>query len=276
MKSFYKNVDMDGIVKLKSIKKDCLKTVLGLYKKANAGHIGSSLSCLDILVYIFFGQMEKNDKFILSKGHAAAALYTVLSKAGKIPAAILDTFYKEATLLAAHPPCTNKIAAIPFGTGSLGHGLSLASGIAFSNRFTSKNFNVFCVLSEGDLNEGSTWEAALFAAQHKISNLIVIIDNNGIQGFGKSSEVLNLDPLEDKLKAFGFTVARASDGNDFVSLDSALKKLGEASSGPKCIIAKTVKGRGVSYMENTLEWHYLPMSDEQYIKAMEEAGDNNA
>lgn len=262
--------------KLKSIKKDCLKIVLDLYKNANAGHIGASLSCLDILVYIFFSQMKENDTFILSKGHAAAALYAVLAKAGKIPVAMLETFYKDATLLAAHPPCTNKIEAIPFGTGSLGHGLSLASGIAFSSRFTGKNSNVFCVLSEGDLNEGSTWEAALFAAQHKISNLIVIIDNNGLQGFGTSSEVLNLEPLDDKFKAFGFNVVRASDGNDFKNLDRAFKKLNDDSCRPKCIIAKTVKGSGISFMENTLAWHYLPMSDEQYKKAMDEIGDSNA
>jgi len=267
---------MENIDKLKLIKRDCIKTVLGLHKKANAGHIGASLSCLDILVYLFFSQMEENDKLILSKGHAAAALYTVLAKSGKIPETMLDAFYKDATLLAAHPPCTKKIEAIPFGTGSLGHGLSLASGMAYSGRFTGKVFNVFCVLSEGDLNEGSTWEAALFAAHHKILNLTAIIDNNGIQGFGKSDEVLSLEPLEKKFRAFGFETVRAANGNDFESIDSAFKSLSASSGSPKCVIAKTVKGSGVSFMENTVEWHYLPMSEEQYKKAIDETGGNNA
>jgi len=261
---------------LKKIKKECLKTMLGMYRKANAGHIGASLSCLDILIYLFFSKMEGNDRFILSKGHAAAALYTVLAKAGKIPEAMLDTYYRDATLLAAHPPCSGNIEAIPFGTGSLGHGLSLASGLAYSGRFTGKVFNVYCVVSDGDLNEGSTWEAALFAAQHKLSNLTVIVDNNGLQGFGKSSEVLNMEPLEDKFRAFGFDTAVAANGNDFESLDLAFKNLSGSSGRPGCVIAKTVKGSGVSFMENSMAWHYLPMTEEQYKKALQETEDGDA
>lgn len=262
--------------KLSEIKADCIKTLLGLYKKANAGHIGASLSCLDILIVLFFDIMNENDKFILSKGHAAGALYTVLAKAGKIPQSMLGSFYCDGTMLAAHPPCSGKIASIPFGTGSLGHGLSLAAGMAYSARLNNEKFNVYCVLSEGDLNEGSTWEAVLFAAQHKISNLIVIVDNNGIQGFGKSSEVLNLEPLAEKFAAFGFEVATAEKGNSFENLKSAFETIKSVATKPVCVIAKTVKGSGVSFMENTLEWHYLPMSDEQYKKAIEETGGGNA
>jgi len=254
---------------LNKIKNDCLKTILAMHKKANAGHIGSSLSCLDILVYTFFNKLKPEDKFILSKGHAATTLYAVLARAGMIPAEALKSFHKDGTLLAAHPPCTNKINGIMFGTGSLGHGLSLAAGIALSAKFTKKKFKVYCVLSDGDCNEGSTWEAALFAAQHKLNNLIVIIDNNGIQGFGRTKDVLDLEPLDQKWRAFNFDVAIAKNGNDMKSLGNAYSKIGrKGSDKPKCIIARTIKGCGVPFMEDKMEWHYLPMDDEQYETAI--------
>lgn len=240
-----------------------------MYKMANAGHIGSSLSCLDILVDLFFKRSIREDKIILSKGHAACALYVVLAKSGRIPEELLQTFYKEGTNLAAHPPCNGSIPDIAFGTGSLGHGLSLATGFAFSQRFTQKQYHVYCLLSDGDCNEGPTWEAAMFAAHHKLSNLTVIIDNNGLQGFGPSADVINMDPLGEKWSSFGFDVAEAADGNDFGQLDDAFKKLA-GSTRPKCLIAHTVKGKRVSYMENKVEWHYWPMNDEQYAQALKE------
>lgn len=254
---------------LNKIKNDCLKTILGMHKKANAGHIGSSLSCLDILVYLFFQKLKSKDKFILSKGHAATTLYAVLARSGMIPAEMLETFHKDATLLAAHPPCGNKVNGILFGTGSLGHGLSLAAGIALSAKFTKKKFKVYCVLSDGDCNEGSTWEAALFAAQHKLNDLTVIIDNNGIQGFGRTKEVLNLEPLAEKWRSFNFEVAIAKNGNDMKSLEKAFSKISKkASNKPKCIIARTIKGSGVPFMEDKIEWHYLPMDEKQYETAI--------
>lgn len=266
-----------SIDKLREIKTDCVKTVLGLHKRANSGHIGASLSCLDILICLFFDRMKGEDKFILSKGHAATSLYTVLAKSGRMPESDLDSFYNDGTSLAAHPPCNRKLKDVNFGTGSLGHGLSLATGIAFSNRFSGKKFKVYCVLSEGDCNEGSTWEAALFAAHHKISNLVVIIDNNGLQGFGKSEEVLKLEPFAKKWESFNFEVVEASNGNDFDSLLDAFKKVENGDDvRPKCIIAKTVKGSGVSFMENKMEWHYLPMNEDQYKKAVAETGVRNA
>ena len=258
------------ISSLQKIKYDCLEKVLKMYKDANAGHIGASLSCLDLLIYLYFNFMNKDDKFILSKGHAALALYVVLAKSGLIDEKLLKTFYKNGTLLAAHPPCNRKLEGVSFGTGSLGHGLSLATGFAFSNRFTQKNNNVFCLLSDGDCNEGSTWEAALFASQHKLENLFVIIDSNNLQGFGKSNEVLNLEPLADKWNSFNFDVSVASDGNDFDCINSSFEVLGRLNSDkPKCIIAKTIKGSGVSFMENKLEWHYKSPNKEQ-LKIIEE------
>jgi transketolase len=259
------------LIELQKHKKECLINILQQYKKANAGHIGASLSCLDILVYLFCHLKEKNDRFVLSKGHAALALYVVLAESGYIDKKELDTFYKNGTLLAAHPPCNKQINGIHFGTGSLGHGLSLATGFAFSNRFTQINNKVYCILSEGDLNEGSTWEAALFAAQHKLKNLYVIIDNNKLQGFGKSSDIINLEPIVNKWESFNFDVVVAEDGNNFSSLNNAFETLNELNNNkPKCIIAKTVKGKGISYMENKMEWHYLPMTDEQFALAMNE------
>lgn len=254
---------------LELVKSDCAKEILDLYKKANAGHIGGSLSCLDSLVFLYFHYMNQDDRFILSKGHAALALYVVLVKKGLMDERLLETFYQNGTYLAAHPPCNRLLDCIPFGSGSLGHGLSLAAGFALSSRFTNKQRRIFCLLSEGDCNEGSTWEAALFAAQHHLKDLYVIMDNNNLQGFGKASEVLNLEPLADKWKSFNFDVIVAENGNDFSSLQSSFSIL-EAlhSDKPKCIIARTQKGNGVSFMENRLEWHYLPMSDGQHLQAL--------
>jgi len=255
--------------KLSEIRRRCAATMLGLYKQANAGHIGTSLSCLEILVDLCFHRMRGDDALILSKGHAAAALYTTLSLSGRLPEADLSTFYKEGTLLSAHPPCSGKIQAIPFGTGSLGHGLGLACGLTLSQRFTGKSFKVFAVLSDGDCNEGSTWEAVLFAAHQKLSQLTVIVDLNGIQGIGYTGDVLNLEPIADKWRSFGFEVAIAENGNEFSSLARAYEEV-QNSMGPRCIIARTVKGHGVSYMANRVEWHYLPMKDEQYAQALSE------
>jgi transketolase len=250
-------------------RKDCAIRLINLYKNANAGHIGSSFSCLEILVDLCFNRMNPNDIIILSKGHAAGALYTTLSLSGRMPEAELDTFYKDDTLLAAHPPCSRKIKSIPFGTGSLGHGLSLASGLAFSQTYTGANFNVFCILSDGDCNEGATWEAALFAAQRNLKNLNIIIDLNGIQGIGYTKDIINLEPIMDKWKSFGFKVSVADDGNDFESLENAFNQC-RSDKEPKCIIARTKKGHGIEFMENRVEWHYLPMNQSEYNQAINE------
>lgn len=256
---------------LHTIRRQCAEQLLALYRKANAGHIGSSLSCLEILVDLCFGRMAANDVLILSKGHAAGALYTTLAFSGRMPEAGLETFYQDGTLLSAHPPCGGAIKAIPFGTGSLGHGLSLACGTAFSQRFTGGKFHSYAVLSDGDCNEGSTWEAALFAAHHRLANLTAIVDLNGLQGIGRTSDILNLEPIADKWRAFGWSVAIAENGNDFDSLAQAHQTLVH-TTGPRCLIARTVKGHGVSYMQNRMEWHYLPMTDAQYAQACRDTG----
>jgi transketolase len=247
---------------LREIKKKCSTLLLSLYKKANAGHIGSSLSCLEIMIYLFFSHKKDDDYVILSKGHAAAALYVVLQQKGEISEQELNTFYADGTKLAAHPPCFEFFPSIPFGTGSLGHGLSLAVGLAFSKKYTKKKREVFCILSEGDCNEGSTWEAALFAGHHQLDNLIVIIDANGLQGLGFSKDIIDMNPWVKKWESFGFKVERIAEGNSFKSIKKAFDKRKEKR--PYCFIANTIKGHGVSYMENKMEWHYRSMNEEQY------------
>jgi len=207
--------------------------------------------------------MQSKDVLILSKGHAAGALYTVLKESGRLPEVELDTFYRDGTLLAAHPPCSGMIDSIPFGTGSLGHGLGLATGTVLSQRFTGSKFHTYVILSDGDCNEGSTWEAALFAAHHQLVNLTVIIDLNGLQGIGYTKDIVNLEPVADKWRSFGFTVAVAENGNNFDDLARAYTALANAP-GPRCLVARTTKGHGISYMQDKMEWHYLPMNDEQY------------
>jgi transketolase len=218
--------------------------------------------------------MRRDDILILSKGHAAAALYTTLSLSGRLPEAELGSFYKDGTLLAAHPPCGGAIQAIPFGTGSLGHGLGLACGIALSLILTGKSLKIFSVLSDGDCNEGSTWEAALFASHQKLSALTVILDLNGLQGLGHTRDILNLEPIVDKWKSFGFAVAVADNGNDFSHLIRAHEAV-QNSAGPRCVIARTVKGHGISYMANRFEWHYLPMKDDDYAQALCDIADGD-
>ena len=256
---------------LPELRKKSAETLLGLYKKANAGHIGSSLSCLEILLYLTCDRMKSEDQVVLSKGHAACALYVALAQSGRIPLDALSSFYQNGTLLAAHPPCSGKIESIPFGTGSLGHGLSLATGLVFSQKYTNKNFKVFTVLSDGDCNEGSTWEAALFAGHHRLENLFVIVDANSIQGIGNTKEILDMEPMDRKWREFGFDTQIVENGNDFVQLHQAFEKVTSlASKKPKALIARTTKGHGVSFMQNTVDWHYLPMSDEQFEIALEE------
>ncbi len=260
-------------IDLTEVRKRSRQTLLGLHKRANSGHIGCSLSCLDLLIFLFFQQLEEHDEFILSKGHAAAALYTVLAEAGLIAREELDTYYRDDTYLAAHPPTSGKVSRISFATGSLGHGLSLGTGIALATRFTKKPKQVYCLLSDGDCNEGSTWEALFFAAHHGLSNLTIIIDNNNLQGFGRTEEVMDMAHLEKTLRSVGYNVIK-TDGHDFKALTQSFAEAAQSDNGkPQLILARTVKGKGVSYMEDKMEWHYLPMTDELFEQAISESQD---
>ncbi len=240
---------------------------LRMHYEAHSGHVGSGLSAIDILTYLYSVWLRPIDQFILSKGHGASSLYATLHHFGKLSEAELATYYKDDTLLPAHPaPCG--LVAIPAATGSLGHGLPIAAGMAHSYKhLRPTDARVACLLSDGECNEGSTWEAALFAGHHRLDNLTALIDANGIQGFGRTDDVLTLEPFAKKWQAFGFDVSECS-GHDFVALHAAIS---EPSSGrPRCIIARTVKGKGISFMENTVDWHYWPMSEAQYVQAVAE------
>jgi len=244
---------------------------LAMYKRANAGHIGSSLSCAEILVFLKFAWMRDEDTFVLSKGHAAAALYSVLAEANLLTPCQIDSYCEEATELPALPPF-NVIEQIPFATGSLGHGLPVSAGMALGARFNGQDRRFFCVTSDGELDEGSVWEAALFINHHKLNQLVWIIDRNQIQAIGRTEDVLALEPLDAKLRAFGLHVITV-DGHDFASLLAARDECAELwtlRAAPVVIIANTVKGNGISYMQDTVECHYLPMTHTQYEQALEE------
>jgi transketolase len=245
---------------------------LQMHFGATAGHIGSGLSCIDILAYLYWNKLRAQDRFILSKGHAASSLYATLHQRQLISDTEVATYFKDDTLFAVHPSAYAS-REIPFGTGSLGHGLSLASGVLYANKFVHKNDQrVFCLLSDGECNEGSVWEAALFASHHKLNRLTVLIDRNGIQGFGHTDDVLRQEPLDEKWRAFGFEVQRVS-GHDFSQLAKVLGTKDSPagiSEKPLCIICDTVKGKGVSFMENQMSWHYLPMTAAQFEEAKAE------
>ncbi len=240
---------------------------LAMYKQANAGHVGCSLSVTEMLTFVRFGWMKEDDEIILSKGHAAAALYSMLAEDGTLSEEDIKTFYKNDTYLAAHPP-VNKIKRIPFATGSLGHGLSLAAGLGLAQKLKKKDKQIFCITSDGEINEGSTWEAALFIAHHNLTNVIWLIDRNKLQGYGRTEDVMKLEPLDKKLEAFGFNVLIA-DGHDFEALEK-VKVESEKLKVPTAIICNTKKGHGWKTYEDKVDCHYLPMKDDQYSLITEE------
>lgn len=240
-----------------------------MYYKANAGHIGCSLSCVDLIIGSLILQKSTNESFILSKGHAAVALYVALNHLGEISETELNTFYHEGTVLSAHP-APNQFRGIPFATGSLGHGLPISAGIAQANKLLNNNEFVYVLMSDGETNEGTTWEAAHFAGRGGLDNLIVMIDKNGLQGFGRTNEVLGDTASAQQWELMGFDVVQI-DGHDLEMIISTIQQFKERPNGkPKLLIANTVKGKGVSYMENRLEWHYLPMSADLYEQACHE------
>ncbi len=237
--------------------------LLQMHFEARVGHIGGNLSALDAMLHLHANIMGSNDVFVLSKGHAAGALYATLWATGQVTDAQLKTFHQDGTQLAGHT-VAKWHPRVAFATGSLGHGLGLASGVALGKRLRGEAGTVFCLLSDGECEEGSIWEAFLFARHQKLSNLVVLIDANGLQGFGSTADVASLEPLDEKLRGFGLHVADIG-GHDPAALDDALlQRRGE----PLVIVLRTVKGRGVSFMEGRMEWHYLPMNAEQYERAL--------
>ncbi len=240
--------------------------LLKLYYDAKCGHIACSLSCLDLLIALF-GQKSAEERVILSKGHAAGALYVILNHIGEISDEELGTFYQNGTKLSAHPSA-NSFENIPFALGSLGHGFPIATGMAKSKKITSSQDFVYVLMSDGETNEGTTWEAAHFAVSNHLDNLIVLIDRNRLQGFGSTVDILGDSADADKWRALGFHVQEV-DGHNIQELNEGLATCKSKQHGkPHVIIANTVKGKGVAYMENKMEWHYLPMNDQQYEEAL--------
>jgi transketolase len=237
------------------------KRVIKMYKKANAGHVGCSLSCLEMIVFVKFALMKPEDELILSKGHAAALLYSLLAENGILTEQDIETFYQNGTYLSAHPP-VNKIKGIPFATGSLGHGLSIAAGLGLANKLKKKDKNIYCITSDGELNEGSTWEAALFISHHNLKSVVWFIDRNYLQGFGRTEDTLKLDPLDKKLESFGFQVAIA-DGHSFDSLKESIAHF--QNEKPLAIICNSIKGKDLT-LENTVDCHYLPLTETDFQK----------
>lgn len=248
---------------------DLRARILDMHFAAKAGHIGCSLSCIDLMIVALIELKRESDSFILSKGHAASALYSCLNYLGEVSENELQQFYKNGTNLSAHP-APLKFKSVPFATGSLGHGLPVGAGIAKANKLKVVDGCAYVLMSDGETNEGTTWEAIHFAVKHRLDNLIVLIDKNKLQGFGRAEDVLGDTCKEEVFRELGMDVCLVN-GHDIPGIKEAVIKLKSAKNGkPKVIVADTIKGRGVSFMENKLEWHYLPMNEIQYKDALSE------
>jgi transketolase len=247
------------------------RRLVQMHYESGVGHIGGNLSCLDILMTLYHEVLQTEDAFVLSKGHAAGAVYVTLWSVGILNDDDLRSFHKDGTRLSGHPPVEG-IPEILFATGSLGHGLSLSCGLALARKLNQKPGHVFCLMSDGEWNEGSNWEALIFIKHHHLDNLTLIVDLNELQGMGPTRDIANLAPLADKFRAFGLPTFEV-DGHDCAALKVALR---QRESDPVAIVAKTTKGKGLAFMENRFEWHYLPIREEQYRQAILELSDECA
>lgn len=252
------------------------KTILTIIHQANAGHTGGSLSCVDILNVLYNHVMNVSpqnfddpdrDRYVQSKGHSVEALYTVLADKGFYPREELATLGRYRSHFIGHP--TRKVPGVEQNTGALGHGLSVAVGMALGAKLDGRGYRVFTLLGDGELTEGSSWEAAMTAAHYRLDNLIVIIDRNGLQITGPTERVVALESLEDKFRAFGFAV-RACDGNDITDLVRTFEQVPFEPGKPSLVLAHTVKGKGVSFIENQIGWHHKVPSAEQLAQGLAE------
>ena len=244
---------------------------------AKAGHPGGSLSAAEVYTYLYFKEMnidpknpkwEDRDRFVLSKGHTTPGLYSVLANRGFFPVEDLPTFRHIDSYLQGHPNM-NTVPGVDMSTGSLGQGISVATGMALAAKHTGKANRVYALLGDGEIQEGQVWEACMAAAHYKLDNLCIIVDNNGLQIDGNIADVMSPYPIVDKLVAFGFEVAEL-DGHDFDALEAAFNKAKETKGKPFAIVMKTVKGKDVSFMENDAGWHGKAPNDAEYAQAMSE------
>jgi transketolase len=252
------------------------RRILDVAKAAGVGHIGSALSVVEIMAALFGGALQgidadgdprgPTDEFVLSKGHAALALYVALEQRGIVTPAEVQTYCQDGSRLGVHPD--HRVPGIRFSTGSLGHGLSLAAGAALGLKLRGAAGRSFVLLSDAELNEGSTWEAVMFAAHHRLDNLVAIVDDNAQQALGATRAILDLQPLAAKWDAFGWQ-PEMLDGHDLAALCAVLTSPARAER-PRVVLARTLAGKGVSFMEGRVEWHYWPLSDAQYQAALRE------
>ena len=267
-----KDTEINSLEKIaKEIRVNIVKTVYN----AKSGHPGGSLSCADILTVLYFNQMNINpeipnaegrDRFVLSKGHCSPALYSVLAKRGYFNEELLATFRKTDSILQGHPDM-KKIPGIDMTTGSLGQGLSAANGMALASKMDKMGYRVYCLLGDGEIEEGQVWEAAMTSSKYKLDNLCVIVDNNNLQIDGDINSVKGLNKIEQKFESFGFKVITV-DGNNIEQLIDAFNLAKMIKGMPTAIVAKTVKGKGISFMENNASWHGKVPNDKEYEQAI--------
>lgn len=262
-------------LELKKIANEVRKGIIASVHSAKAGHPGGSLSAADIFTYLYFEEMnvdpknpemEDRDRFVLSKGHTAPGLYAALAHKGFFPVEDLTTLRKLGSYLQGHP-CMQLTPGVDMSTGSLGQGISTAVGMALAGKIDQKDYRVYTLLGDGEIQEGQVWEAAMFAGHHKLDNLLVIVDNNELQIDGAVEEVCSPYPIDEKFKAFQFHVINM-DAHDFDSIRAAFKEARETKGMPTAIIAHSIKGKGVSFMEGNGSWHGKAPNDEQYEIAM--------
>ena len=254
------------------------KGIVTAVHAAKAGHPGGSLSATEVFTYLYFEEMNidpkdpkkaDRDRFVLSKGHTAPGLYSTLANRGYFPVEDLKTLRQIGSHLQGHP-CIQHTPGIDMSSGSLGQGISTAVGMALSAKLSNDSYRVYTLLGDGEIQEGQVWEASMFAGHRKLDNLVVIVDNTGLQIDGRTEDVCSPYPIADKFRAFNFHVVEVADGNDFDQLRAAFKEARETKGMPTAIVMKTVKGKGISYMENQAGWHGKAPNDEQYAQAMEE------
>lgn len=264
-------------IELKNIALKIRRDIIEQVYNAKSGHPGGSLSIADIITYLYFKEMNINpsnpkdpdrDRLVLSKGHSCPALYAALAEKGYFSTDILKTFRKLDSFLQGHPDMKNT-PGVDMSSGSLGQGISAACGIALAGKLDKKNYRVYAILGDGEIEEGQVWEAFMFAAHYCLSNLCVIVDRNGLQIDGKCKDVMSSEPLEDKMQAFGFNV-RVINAHDFDDIESAFDFAEKTTDKPTAIIANSIKGKGVSFMENVVSWHGTAPNDQQYEQAMSE------
>lgn len=271
-------------LELQKIANEVRKGIITGVHAAKAGHPGGSLSATELFTYLYFEEMnidpkdpkkQDRDRFVLSKGHTAPGLYATLAHRGYFPVEDLKTLRHIGSHLQGHP-CLQHTPGIDMSSGSLGQGISVAAGMALSAKLSGENYRVYTLLGDGEIQEGQVWEAAMFAGFRKLDNFVAIVDNNGLQIDGRVDEVCSPYPIDEKFKAFNFHVINVADGNDFDELRAAFKEARGTKGMPTAIIMKTVKGKGVSFMENQAGWHGKAPNDEEYeiaMKELKEAGE---